>query len=93
MTPGDVTPEWLTEALSDSGVLRHGRVTEARWQRVGQDYGFTGIIGRVRLRYESAGGDPPASLIAKLPMAIDAVRDANGNAHGLPARPGKSDHL
>jgi phosphotransferase family enzyme len=72
VTPGDVTPEWLTAALTDSAVLRHGRVTDARWQRVGQDYGFTGIIGRVLLRYESAGGDPPASLIAKLPMAMDA---------------------
>jgi len=76
LTPGDVTPEWLTAALTDSSVLRHGRVSEARWQRVGQDYGFTGIIGRVQLRYRNARGDPPASLIAKLPMAIDA--DASG---------------
>src|SRR5207247_474379 len=53
------------------GVLRHGHVTEARWQRIGQDYGFTGVIGRVQLRYENAGGDAPASLIAKLPMVSD----------------------
>jgi hypothetical protein len=72
VTPGDVTPEWLTAALTDSGVLRQGRVTEARWQRVGQDYGFTGVIGRVQLRYANPGGDAPASLVAKLPMATDA---------------------
>ena len=69
--PEGLTPEWLTAALTDSGVLRRGRVTEARWQRVGQDYGFTGVIGRVRLRYRDASGAVPASLIAKLPMATD----------------------
>jgi Phosphotransferase enzyme family len=69
--PEDVTPEWLTAALTDSGVLRDARVTEARWQRVGQDYGFTGVIGRVQLRYENAKGNPPESLVVKLPMARD----------------------
>jgi Phosphotransferase enzyme family len=72
--PEGVTPEWLTAALTDSGVLRQGRVSERLWQRVGQDYGFTGVIGRVQLRYRNASADPPASLIAKLPMArADAV--------------------
>jgi hypothetical protein len=50
-------------------VLRWGSVTEAEWERVGQDYGFTGLVGRVRLRYDGADFDPPTSLIAKLPMA------------------------
>src|SRR5262249_2650624 len=30
-TPEDVTPEWLTTALTDSGVLQSGRVATARW--------------------------------------------------------------
>jgi hypothetical protein len=67
--PAELTPEWLTAALS------HGRpaarVTEARWERVGQDYGFTGLIGRVHLRYERDGHGRPASCIAKLPLAQD----------------------
>jgi Ecdysteroid kinase-like family len=29
------------------------------------------VIGRLQLRYEDAVGDPPAALIAKLPMAMD----------------------
>jgi hypothetical protein len=55
--------------LTHAGVLRRGRVTAARSKRVGQDYGFTGLVVRVCLQYEDADGDPPASLIAKLPMA------------------------
>ena len=72
-SPRELTPEWLTAALSESGVLRGGAVTGAEWERIGQEYGFTGLIGRVHLRYEGAAGDQPSSLIAKLPMAKGEV--------------------
>jgi hypothetical protein len=72
-SPRELTPDWITAALTESGVLQGGVVTSAKWERVGQEYGFTGLIGRVSLRYERAVGDPPASLIAKLPMATGDV--------------------
>ena len=65
----DVTPEWLTTALADAGELSAGRVAAAAWERVGEEYGFTGLVGRVELSYEEAAGELPASLIVKLPMA------------------------
>jgi Phosphotransferase enzyme family len=68
-TPDDVTPEWLTAVLAEAGALRAGRVSDSRWERVGQDYGFTGLVGRVELRYEDTVGRPPSSVIVKLPMA------------------------
>jgi hypothetical protein len=71
--PQDLTPEWLTAALTETRVLRRGSVVAADWERVGQQYGFTGLIGRVHLRYDGAAGDPPRSLIAKLPMATGDV--------------------
>ena len=64
-----MTPEWLTAVLTDAGVLQAGRVIASQWERVGAEYGFTGLVGRVELRYEDAAGEPPASLIVKLPMA------------------------
>lgn len=70
-TAEHLTPEWLTAALTAAGVLRRGRVSSARWQRIGQEHGFTGVVGRVELGYENEDGNPPASLIAKLPMARD----------------------
>jgi hypothetical protein len=68
-TADDLTPAWLTAALADTGILRRGSVAAAEWERVGGEYGFTGLVARVRLRYEGAEGDVPHSLIAKLPMA------------------------
>ena len=59
----DVTPEWLTTALADAGELSAGRVAAAAWERVGEEYGFTGLVGRVELSYEEAAGELPASLI------------------------------
>jgi Ecdysteroid kinase-like family len=67
----DVTPEWLTAALTEAGVLTGGRVGEATSARIGQEYGFTGVIGRIRVSYENATGDLPGSLVVKLPMALD----------------------
>jgi phosphotransferase family enzyme len=72
-TPDDLTPAWLTAALAETGVLRRGSVAAVEWERVGGDYGFTGLVARVRLRYEGADGDAPPSLIAKLPMAVEDV--------------------
>jgi hypothetical protein len=72
-TPDDLTPSWLTTAMRQGGVLRQGSVTAAEWERVGEGYGFTGLVARVRLRYEGADGEEPFSLIAKLPMAEEGV--------------------
>jgi hypothetical protein len=68
-TPEDLTPEWLTAGLTESGTLTGERVVAARWERVGQEYGFTGVVGRILLRYDPERRDLPASLVAKLPMA------------------------
>jgi hypothetical protein len=58
-----VTPEWLTAALRSSGVPRVGRIVAVRWERVGQDCGFTGVVGRVQARYEHAQCSSLSSLI------------------------------
>jgi hypothetical protein len=67
--PDGLTPEWLTAALRESGLLRDGRVSAAEWKRVGESYGFTGAVARVHLRYTGAPQGRPRSLIAKLPTA------------------------
>ncbi len=63
-SPDGLTPEWLSAALKE-------RVTAARWERVGEEFGFTGVVVRVELDYDRERGDLPKSLIAKLPMAKD----------------------
>lgn len=68
-TPDGLTPEWLTAALTESGVLAGERVVDTHSERVGEEYGFTGVVVRVELEYEPAREDLPGSLVAKLPMA------------------------
>jgi thiamine kinase-like enzyme len=57
-----VTPSWLASVLDRD-------VDSARWERVGEDRGFTGLVGKVTLTYADVAADQPASLIVKLPMA------------------------
>jgi hypothetical protein len=49
-----MSPAWLTAALTATGARRSGRVVAATWKRVGQDYGFTGVVARADVRYRSA---------------------------------------
>lgn len=67
--PEDLTPEWVTAALREADVLRDGNVAAVEWERVGAEYGFTGLVGRAHLRYADDSSEGPRSLIAKLPMA------------------------
>ena len=66
--PEDLTPAWLTAALAESGTLTAGSVVAVDWERVGAEFGFGGLVGRLSLRYAGARADAPASLVAKLPM-------------------------
>ena len=65
--PDQVTPEWLSAALSLPGP---GAVVSVRWERIGEDRGFWGLVVRLHLKYDHAGLGPP-TLIAKFP-AISA---------------------
>jgi hypothetical protein len=64
-----LTPTWLTAALAETRVVCDAAVSSAEWERVGQGYGFTVLVDRLRLHYDRAAGVAPASIIAKLPMA------------------------
>ncbi len=62
----DLTPAWLTDALRESGELMPGTaVTSAEREILGEGAGFLGDIARLSLSY--AGGEGPATVIAKLP--------------------------
>lgn len=62
----DLTPAWLTDALRESGELTPGTtVTSAEREILGEGAGFLGDIARLSLSY--AGGEGPATVIAKLP--------------------------
>lgn len=69
--PGDVTPEWLSAALS-----RRGSVVEiAGVEVVAIGTGQTGATYRVKARYATDPGGLPDTFVIKLPAQDDTVRD------------------
>lgn len=78
----NITPEWLTAALTSTGVLVGGRVTEIRRELLGEDEGFMGEINRLHLELAPAEAVGPKTVITKQPIAIRAHR-AQGELLGL----------
>ncbi|MEX2247507.1 MAG: phosphotransferase [Dehalococcoidia bacterium] len=77
-TPEELTPEWLTSALREGGVIRHSKVSGVSQHRIGAGAGFLGQLAKVSLTYDRPEEGAPASLIAKLP-AVDPGGREIGN--------------
>jgi hypothetical protein len=69
-----LTPEWLSEALTASGVCGNVWVTSRSIEIIGEGQGFAGRIARIRLDYADSMDVGPASVIAKLPATIPRNR-------------------
>ena len=83
--PDDFTPAWLHDALRASGVLGGARIAAADAALVAADRGIGGTVARIRLAYEGDATGAPASIIAKLPSAIELTR-GGGRFLRLPER-------
>ncbi|MCZ6867886.1 MAG: phosphotransferase [Gammaproteobacteria bacterium] len=76
-TPEEMTPEWLTEALHESGALAtSARVTGCEFDEIGIGRGYVGVTLRVKLDYEPAAAGP-ASLVAKLPTVLEIAQESD----------------
>ncbi|MCV6970461.1 phosphotransferase family protein [Mycobacterium bohemicum] len=70
-SPGDVTPQWLSAALS--GRRAEVEVRDVDVAAIGT--GQTGATYRVTARYATDPGDLPSTFVIKLPAQDDTVRD------------------
>jgi hypothetical protein len=77
-----ITPEWLTGALTSTGVLVGGRVTKIRRELLGEGEGYMGEINRLHLELAPAEAIGPKTVIAKQPIGIRTHR-AQGELLGL----------
>ena len=68
---GEITAEWLTEALREGGHLPRGRVSGVEVNTDGIGIGYISETVRIVPAYEGTDGSAPASLVAKLPVAVD----------------------
>ncbi len=77
--PEELTPEWLTHALRQTGTLTNATVGSFDAEMIAEGVGLLGQLARVSLRYEGSDADAPRTLIAKFPAAAEANREI-GNA-------------
>src|SRR5438477_10985705 len=73
--PMQVTSEWLTRALRESGAIGGASVTSHRAKVIGEGVGFMGQLAHISLDYDRGEPDAPRSLIAKFPAAAQENRD------------------
>jgi hypothetical protein len=67
--PADFTPEWLTRALRESGLLHDASVVEVDTELLGIGQGFIGDVIRLRLTFDREVRGAPPTLIVKLPTS------------------------
>ncbi len=69
----DVTPEWLTAVLGEGGLAV--RVAALSKENIGEGVGVNGVTTRLRVDYEPGSAPGPASLVLKLPAALQASKE------------------
>ena len=70
----DITPFWLTEALSAGGSSGGLSVTGYTSETLAEGKGFMNQLFRLRLHFDPSSTDLPDSVIAKLPSADPMLR-------------------
>ncbi len=70
----DITPLWLTEALSAGGSSGDLSVTGYTSETLAEGKGFMNQLFRLRLHFDSGSTDLPDTVIAKLPSADPMLR-------------------
>ncbi len=69
----DISPDWLTDALRSSKVIKRASVTDIDLEQVGG--GYLGMYARLRLEYDVLERDVPKSMFLKLPSQNPALRE------------------
>ena len=72
--PEQVTAEWLTEALRESGVLGDASVSRFEVESPSTGKGLLGRLAKIALRYQGEAAHAPASVIAKFHPAEPDLR-------------------
>lgn len=72
---GEISPEWLTAALTAAGLLAGERVVSFRREPVPGGSGLFGEVMRLVPDYAPAAAEAPASIIVKIPVAAEGARE------------------
>ncbi len=73
--PDELTPEWLTLALRQTGTITNATVRSFDMEIIAQGMGLIGQLAQVSLHYDGPEANTPRSLIAKFPAAAEENRE------------------
>lgn len=65
-TPGEITPEWLTEALRSTGTIDKANVTSVSAKTIAAGQGFTTQLAMLKLAYDRQSSETPDTLFCKV---------------------------
>jgi hypothetical protein len=71
----DITPAWLSEALTDAGILSGEAVTALEMDEIGVGRGYVGLTLRLRPTYNTDRADLPSAIVTKLPTFVELTPD------------------
>ena len=74
-TAEDITAQWMTKALRQSGSLGEGRVASVQFEPIGVGLGFAAVVERATVMYSGDAGSAPETLVAKLPSQHTRTRE------------------
>jgi thiamine kinase-like enzyme len=73
--PQELTADWLTAALRETGVISATSVRAFDYEIIGVGVGILGQLARFDLTYDSPEAGAPPSVIGKFPAAAQETRD------------------
>ncbi len=85
-TVDEITPEWLTQVLRESGVNDGVSVASFEATNVGDTAGVAGVVTRLELLYNRTTLDAPSSVIVKQAVADDEMRAITAPLNHIEAR-------
>lgn len=73
--PQELTPEWLTRALRQTGTIMNATVKSFDTKMIAEGVGLLGQLAQVSLHYEGFDAEAPRTLIAKFPAEAGENRE------------------
>jgi thiamine kinase-like enzyme len=66
----DITVDWFTMALRESGVIKDEKVVSFTHKVIGEEAGFNGEVAIFKLEYSDQKSSAPSSMVLKIPTAL-----------------------
>ena len=71
----EITPQWITHALREGGVLKEASVKSIEKKILGEGKGFLSSVVQVKIEYDTIEKDAPVSVVVKIEPEEGGFKD------------------